>query len=475
MRGGRAVGGAVLAAVLMVGCGGGGSGDGSGKNNDPDATSRAEPLAKLSVPSAYSADKGWDAILNWVPESVSTLPLSVAPRTGVVALMYAASDGYTVKAHAADNGRVRWTSVPWNPPTPVEAAEGDSSTGEAGEIPDVTAVEQDGREYVLAYAHGMRGKDDLHEGTEVVRLAVYPADASGSSVKPLREIDVPVSANPGEVHVSAAGGRVLVGWGDEGAFPQTSAAVDVATGKVTSYGDANQLLPQCAEAAACSSSRVMAATADGPLVGLGGGGFGMPGRWFSDAVRPSGVDAQTGILGSWNGTVYGVQDGHFLAGWKTDVTNYGATGDPVWSVHDLSTGKLQASMKCGYDVADDTASTRDYPVIASPDGRYLAAGPVAFDLERKKGICLQGDGDRKTIALSAIRDDGTAYGAVVEDSASSDADPVVAQVDLTAGTGLAKALGVGADVPYMTSVKGSGLFLSRDDDQNLRVSLRRER
>ncbi|MFE4424174.1 hypothetical protein [Streptomyces sp. NPDC056817] len=76
----------------------------------------------------------------------------------------------------------------------------------------MTAVEQDGREYIVAYAHGLRGKDDLHKGTEVVRLAVYPADATGASVKPLRQIDVPVRADPGEVQVGATGGRILVGW-----------------------------------------------------------------------------------------------------------------------------------------------------------------------------------------------------------------------------------------------------------------------
>ncbi|WP_328870967.1 hypothetical protein OHT76_13060 [Streptomyces sp. NBC_00287] len=434
----------------------------------------AEPLAKLSVPSAYNPTKGWDETLNWVPESVGTLPLSPLPNAGAVALMHVASNGYTVMVTAADSGQLRWMSAPWNPPTPVEGAEGNPEYGEAAEIPDVTDVVQDGQEYVVAYAHGMRGKDDLHEGTEVVRLAVYPADASGSSLKPVREIDVPVSASPGEVHVSSAGGRVLVGWGEEGQFPQWTAAVDVASGQVTEYEDANALLPQCEQAVVCSSSRVMAATADGPLVGMGSGGFGIPGRWFSDDVRPAGVNAAVGVLDSWNGSVYGVEGDHFLAGWHTGGT-YGGDSDPVWSVHDLRTGKVQARMECGYEVADVSEPNRDYPVITSPGGRYLAAGPVAFDLEKKQGLCLQGDGDRKTIALSSIRDDGTAYGAVMEDTATGDAGPVIAEVDLTTATGEAKVLGAGTDAPFVTSLQGSGLFVNRDEDGNVRVSLRRER
>lgn len=208
MGGVTRVGGVALAAVLLAGCGGGDNGHENGKGGGPDATNQAEPLAKLSVPSAYDAAKGWDEALNWVPESVGTLPVSVVPSSGAVAMMYAASNGYTVKVRAADSGQVRWTSAPWNPPTQVDGAEGDPEYGEAAEIPDVTGIEQDGHGYVVAYAHGMRGKDDLHEGTEVVRLAVYPVDASGSSAKPLRQIDVPVSADPGEVQVSSveAGG-----------------------------------------------------------------------------------------------------------------------------------------------------------------------------------------------------------------------------------------------------------------------------
>lgn len=473
MRAGAVVGTILLAAVSLTGC----SAEDGDLEGTPGPVRQAEPLAKLSVPAAYDAGKGWDETLNWVPQRVGSLPVTVAPRTGAVALMHVGSNGYTIKVRAADTGRVRWMSAPWNPPTPLEGAAGDPAAGEAAEIPDVVAAEQDGREYVVAYAHGLRGKDDLHKGTEVVRLAVYPADATGVSVKPLRQIDVPVRADPGEVHVSTTGGRVLVGWGAEGPYSQWSFAVDLATGKTIAYDNADDLLPQCAQADFCSGSRVMAATADGPLVGMGHGGFGMPGRWFSDAVRPDGVAARAGTLGTWNGMVYGANDAHLLAGWSSAVT-YGSDADPVWSVHDVRTGRLQAAMTCGYGLGDDIGGSnrgaqREYPVVTSPNGRYLAAGPVAFDLRRKKGICLAQDGDRKSIALASIRDDGMAYGAVQEDSADNDTGPVAAQIDLTVGPDSAKVLGIGTDAPYVTSVKGSGLFLSRDDE-NLRVSLRRE-
>ncbi|WP_424862727.1 hypothetical protein [Streptomyces sp. MMS24-I29] len=469
MRARTAVAGA-LALTVLTGCSGSASDSGSSKPGAGPAD-RSEPLLKLSVPAAYDAAKGWDEKLGWAPQSVTTLPVTTVPGTPTVAVMQAASNGYTVTARSGSSGKVAWRSAPWNPPTPVDGVQGDSSTGETAEIPDVMGFEQDGKAYVVAYAHGMRGKDDLHEGVEVVRLALYPADASGSSAKPVREIDVPVSAGPGKIRVQASGGRLLVAWGESGAFPRSSAAVDAATGKITVYDDANKLLPQCEKAAACNSSRVMAATGDGPLVGMGGGGFGIPGKWFSDSIKPKQVNATTGILDSWNGTVYAAARGHVLAGWNTGG-RYGRDDNAVWSVHDLRTGTLTAQVVCDYDIPDETSASRDFPVITSPDGRYLAAGPLAFDLQTKRGICLQGDGNRKTILLASIRDDGTAYGAVRDDSIGSDTEPVPAQLNLRTVTGDPKVLSVGTEVPYLTLPDSSGLFITRNTDKDIVVSLR---
>ncbi|MFB8211117.1 hypothetical protein [Streptomyces sp. NPDC056010] len=473
MRVATSVVGVFAAATLVVGCSGGSSGNlDQGRNRFAQPSHEAKPLVKLDVPSAYDPAKGWDAVLNWVPNEVRTIPVTAAPRSGVIAMLHGASNGYTIDAKAADTGESQWISAPWNPPTPVEGAEGDAESGQWGEIPDVMAVEQDGREYVLAYAHGLRGKDSLHEGAEVVRLAVYAADASGTSVKPLREIDVPVSAKPGDVRLGSTGGRVLVAWGGSKAHFRLAAAVDVATGKVDVYQKPNGLLPQCATTVACSSTRVMAATPDGPLVVMGTGGFGIPGRWFSDDVRPRGLEATTGLVGAWNGDAYGVVGGNVLVGWSTGG-KFGAPNDPLWSVHDVRTGRLRASMTCATDVAGSNEA-HDYRVVASPDGRYLAAGPVAFDLKLGKGICLEGDGNRKTIAIAAIRDDGTSYGVVLEKSAASKSEAVVAELNLTASAGEPKVLGTGVRVPYLTSVSGAGLFLERDDDAKVRVSLRLE-
>ncbi|MFC9932312.1 hypothetical protein [Streptomyces sp. NPDC127190] len=348
------------------------------------------------------------------------------------------------------------------------------------QAPGVTVVDQDGREYIVTYAQGVRGKDALHDGTPVVSLAVYAADGQGTSEKPLRQIDLPVEGEP-LVQVSAYGGRVLVGLGNmvnPGPYPERSVAVNVVTGQSTAYNHPDELLSPCGQAD-CAGGRVIAATAEGPLVGVDNGGFGLVGHWFSDSVRPSGTE-RTGDLAPFNGMAYGVTDGHVLAGWQAPDKEDGTAADPVWSVHDLATGRLQASMTCGYALDNDInagnyGSNREYNIVASPDGRYLAAGPVVFDLHRKKGICLAKSGDRKAIAIVSIRDDGTAYGAVQEDSTAQGREPAPVQVDLNEGPDTAKVLARGTRVPLVTSVKSAGLFLSRDSEGALRISLRRER
>lgn len=190
--------------------------------------------------------------------------------------------------------------------------------------------------------------------------------------------------------------------------------MDVTTGSVTPYEDPNKLLPQCTQATLCQYSRVMAVSPDGPLVSMGlGYGFGVPGRWFSDTVRADGVQPKAPVLENWNGRACGVTNGRLLASWVNGGKDGAAERPPTWSVHDVRTGALLARMECAYkETPSILDQSPEHPPIASPSGRYLAAGPVAFDLERKQGICLKGDGNRKTITLAAIRNDGTAYGVV---------------------------------------------------------------
>lgn len=355
MRTAQALTAAALLALLATSCS---SGTDTAENKAGDwlgGAAAAAPPTKLSVPPAFDAAKGWDEVLSWVPQSVRTLPVSVVPRSQPVAFMQASPDGYTISTRSAD-GKLAWRSAPWAGLTPVAGAQ-KASSGLA-EIPDLKGVEIDGRSYVVAYAHGLRGKDQLHDGAEIVRLAIFPANAKGESVKPLREIDVPVSADPGEIRVQATGGRLLVAWGQEGYFPDRSATVNVTSGEVA-VQDSGRLLEQCRPP--LCNGRVVAATADGPLVALPRGGFGMPGRYFSEDVTPEGVGPKSGFLGDRNGSVYGVAAGRALISWRAER----AGDSPIWAVHDLRTGAPQARLVCGQQVASSDDATRDYPVVST--------------------------------------------------------------------------------------------------------------
>ncbi|WP_405639065.1 hypothetical protein [Streptomyces uncialis] len=474
MRRGVAVGAGALAAVMVAaGC----SGSGGDREHDKGAGAgeKKPSLAKaatLSVPPGYRPAQGWDEQLPWVPGSVHSLPVHATGKQ--VAVMHAVSNGYTVRVRDASDGAVAWTSAAWQPPAPLEGAEGDASTGDRAEIPDLSTVTIGGADHFVAWAHGLDGKDELHEGTEVVRLAVYPPDAKGRSVKPLREIDVPVSASPGEIRVDAvdgAEGRFLVGWGDEGLYPQSTAVVDAVTGKVTAHEDPDSLLPQCEQQIVCSGSRVMDLVAgDAPVVAMDGGGFGVPGSWFSKDVRPADVPATFGVLSSANGILYGTSGDLLLAAWHPDPSSM-QDPDPVWSVHELRTGKLLASVPCDADLPSARNGDRDYVTTGSPSGRFLFAGPVVLDMERKKGLCLKSDGNPKTVLVNSADDRGTAYG-VVEDTAGTET-PTTVQLDLTTPAGTPEALEPGTEVPFISDLAGHGVFITRDAGENLLVSLRR--
>ncbi|MFD9481800.1 MULTISPECIES: hypothetical protein [Streptomyces] len=464
MRTGRtAAAVAVVAAVgLSAGCGGGAdTPPDAAKGSGGAAQSRtAEPLAAFGVPAGWDAGRGWDQTLPWVPVNAPQ-PVAVVPGAAAVAVMDVGA-GYTVQVRAAADGKARWASADWRPPVPLPSADKHEV------VPRVLAVEQDGQRFVVLAGHGLTGKDELHEGTEVVRLALYPADAKGQGVKPVREIDVPLKADPGEVRVQAGGGRLIVAHGGPGAYPTHASAVDLVTGTVTPYDDPASLLPQCKDSPACRAA-VMAVGPAGPLVDLAGG-FGVPGRWFSDAVRPDGVPSKAGPYTGWNGWVYGVAGGKALVQWDKDEKAAPGTL-PTWAVHDMASGRVLARMSCGYEEGHSGSGRgyRNHEVVTSPAGRFLAAGPVAFDLERGQGVCLKGDGNTKAIAVRSVRDDGTAYGLVEGDAADG---RVGARLDLTSATGNAEALGAGVEVPYHPDLGGAALFVERDRDENLRVSVR---
>lgn len=136
---------------------------------------------------------------------------------------------------------------------------------------------------------------------------------------------------------------------------------------------------------------------------LAGCGRGTPG--IRPTTGPTKQPAGT-LAGGVDGTVSGVAGAHVVARWQPEA----GQGD-LWAVHGTATGTVEASVDCPLSGARGSeAGKANHTVALSGNGHYLVAGPVAFDLTRKKGICLSGDDDTKPILLASVADDGTAYG-----------------------------------------------------------------
>ncbi|MEV5435303.1 hypothetical protein AB0K80_04615 [Streptomyces sp. NPDC052682] len=429
-----------LAALLLAGCGWGGDGKADGEHGGRGSGGSAPPsLAKLAVPSGYEADHGWDEELGWVPPDVPP-PVAVAGKSGVVAYVTQSGEGYAVRARTAAGGKVRWTSAAFRTPTSMAEADEVIYNDDAG-IPQVTTVEQDGREYVAVWAHGVVKGDAVTKDKEIVQVDAYAADASGVSVKPLRRVRVPADdVDGGTLDIRDGGDGLLITWRNIGYH---GASVDLATGTVTRYDEPDTLMPEC-DGGGCSYSRVVGVTSRGPLIGTANG-FGVPREWSGTDFVPKEADK------SAKGTVSGVRGDLFVARWP-------AAGDSdafVFSAHDTDSGRLLASMTCGGGLEDQKKGK--YDTVTSTNGRYVAYGTVVFDLKTGKGLCLEGDEDRRSVVIRHLRDDGIAYGvaAVVGDDKPG--------VEVRVSGGAPKALAAGTVLPHGV-LDGSGLFVTGGDE-----------
>ncbi|MFJ1863777.1 hypothetical protein ACIOD1_04015 [Streptomyces sp. NPDC088097] len=443
--------GALLAGALLAGCGGG-----DGKAPDPARNGAAPPgkaapsaegvTVLLTVPPAYAADQGWQQSLSWMPKKYSSKPpVAVATRTDAVAYVTASEDGYVTRLRQASTGRILFTGRPWQPPASMSDAGKYGYDGDSVELPSVSTAVQDGREYVVTWAHGILGEDALNKGKEVVRLAVYPADASGAAVAPLREIDVPVrtsgpNGNDDEANlrVEDYGTGLQVHWSGSS---NGSVAVDPATGTIDACGDS------------CTKGRGEVRTGKGWLVQDFYGAFLVPGAWTSFDAIPPGASAKKGEV-SMDGVYRSAVRGHVFSSWHTPADKILS---PLTAVHDAATGKLETSMPC---------EMKHGGAVTSPNGRFIADGTAAFDLQRLQGTCLSENEQRKQgVFVRSVTDAGTAYGTV----GNGLGDTSAAEVDLAAGTGAPKVLPPGTVVPAW-ALKDTGIFVTPGPAGGLLVS-----
>ncbi|NEA59597.1 hypothetical protein G3I60_36930 [Streptomyces sp. SID13666] len=337
------------------------------------------------MPAVFDGTKGWTR------PAQRKGNIALAPLAGLVITATQAKDGYVLTAQDLGTGAVRWSTTPWWPFDSVRH-----------ELPQPEIVTTGGKEYIALSISGTPGEDPLTNGKPTVRIAVYPADASGSTVLPTRTIDIPAQET-GDPLPAAHGGSLLVSFGEH----QAVTAIDVATGKVTPYtSDEIRKAPDQNLCRGCSNGTPVGVTPRGPLVQGGGGHFWVPGAWYDSSHVPPGAY----VTGGGDLAQLTAVGDLVIAGWPTRNEGREETGQRVWAVHDASTGTVKASVTCETAVSSPGGTRPEgvHPVL-SPNQRYLVDGVLAFDLSTGKGHCASGTTDKEAV-FTAIDSDGTAYG-----------------------------------------------------------------
>ncbi|MET9516544.1 hypothetical protein [Streptomyces sp. NPDC002994] len=398
----------VLALLLLLAtCGGGNEGE---KRTKPEPAKPAKksaavgPATRLAVPSAYTSEQGWQ-ITNVSPD------YAVAPSAGRVGYLERVSaTRFRLRTVDAASGKTRWKGDAWQP------------LSDPTYFPRLLTVARDGREYFVTWSYGKVGEDALTSADMIVALDVYDVESGAQQRVELPWEDVPT--------VNGAGPGILVS--DGGA---ESAVVDPATGLVTHIAASDLRYPKgCGDCRV--QTQVRAVTEKGLLVS-GRREFWVRGGWHSRKTAPAGTDSASGVPTS-------VTDGRVLARWQKKRAGKGAADYDVWAVHDTATGKVLAKAECRKPAIEP--GTRPQAAVA-PEGRYMVAGSLGFDLETATGHCFEEADGTKPLSLTMVTDTGMAYGTTTTNT------PV--EADLT--TSRPTALPTNVHIPAV-EVAGTALF-----------------
>ncbi|WP_028815189.1 hypothetical protein [Streptomyces flavidovirens] len=319
--------------------------------------------------------------------------------------------GYLLKVREAVSGRLLSTSKPWKAPELTE--EQTESPSLRLTVPRISLIT--GGEYFAVWAYGKKSKNQLDNAKEVISAAFYPVDASGDiAPSGTTDAEMPGEDSAPDLSVFPGARGLLVRPLYENATlvsPDDKVTQDISKVKLGgkfSDLDLNNAFPG-----------PDGLVTNGKLEhgGSASGGFGVDGGWHSTEVTPPGVDAvlkgEAARTGPWetpNGRINSAAGNHLIAGWYT------TSGDPISAVHDLATGKPQATASCEsvgtpYDLRiPERADQYDTPPAVSPNGDYLIKDGSVFDLKKGKGHCVGEGKDAKEITLISVGDDGTAYG-----------------------------------------------------------------
>ncbi|MEU2429994.1 hypothetical protein ABZ611_10820 [Streptomyces sp. NPDC007861] len=419
---------AVLALILLLAtCDGAEQADKSDKKVGGSATPTARtprPATQLTVPPAYDTAKGWE-----LPDT--SPDYAVARETGLVAYLVREQDDFRLRTVDAATGRPGWSGEPW------------SALAGPANFPRLLAVTKDERQFFVTWSFGKAGRDTLTPSGTFVSLDVY--DALDGTRK---RVEVPWPTAPA---VSGTGPGILVG--DGGA---RSAVVDPVTGGVTVIAP-KDLRPPKGCATCGQLTEVRGLTAKGLLVS-GAREFWVRGGWFSRGVAPSGADPAYG-------TPTSLTSGQVLVRWRKAAKTQRATTHDLWAVHDAASGKALVAAECHKPAIEPG----EYPQAAlSPDGRYLVAGSLAFDLQERTGHCFEEPDGTHPLTLVTVTDDGLAYGAANTRGASEALAGGGAPYEVDLATGLPEALSPNARLPA-ADTSGVGLFRWTDAKDRLHL------
>ncbi|NUK25671.1 hypothetical protein [Streptomyces lunaelactis] len=418
---------AALALLVLLSMCGGGEGGGKAADDRPEKPVRhsAAPPTRLSVPSAYDTGQGWE-ISNASPE------YAIARESGRIAHLERVEESrFRLRTLDAATGRPGWTGAPWHPPA------------DAGRFPRLLAVAKEGREYFVTWSFGTAGEDALNTAGTFVALDVYDA-VDGTRQR--FEIAWPTAPT-----VSGTGPGILVSDGGT-----RSAVVDPVSGEVTEIPPASLGHPK-----GCRGCRrlteVRGVTAKGLLLS-GDTGFWVRGGWYSANVAPSRTDPASGVPTS-------VAPGFVLAKWQPAKGSKDAGTYDIWAVHEVTTGKPLVQARCHKPAIEPG----EYPqAMLSPEGAYLVAGNLAFDLEQRKAHCFEESDGSKPLTLTTVTDAGTAYGAT---SARSPADALAGggdPIELDLATAVPQALSPNVRLPGAEAA-GVGIFSWTDAKDRLHL------
>ncbi|WP_245173293.1 hypothetical protein [Streptomyces aureus] len=461
---------AALILGALAGCS-----DTSGGKADPTAgaTHKAAAPVRLPVPDGFATETGWSTSAS--PEATDVEPgssgfplVAVAPQSALV--IQAAADGSRVRAFSLTSGKAVWTFTP--------KALTSARTG-------VFVQEGKAGETVVLARLGKTSGSGLTTSRPTTTIDVISAD-SDSKATAEHHLDLAAPDDTASSFTATDSG-FLVGPAIDGVH-EKAVAIDAAAGahrtvqtkpvKVSGCGSGPCTVQ--ASPAFASAEGVVSAfqQQDGCDQWTESGtpctyGFQVGDAWTSTSVAPSGMHV---------GIPLAVTGQYLVAAWHTSDTQ---TDPPALSdtdkttlvVHDLATGKIKAQVSCtSADALTLQPGSAQSSTRLSPNGDFLISGQAGFDLATGRGHCFTSTASTKGIDLTAVADDGTAYGIVhavdqteatsvygrlpIAQDGTDTAERDSARVSVR--TGAAKALPAAAEVPMYLAADGHGVFRTRD-------------